>query len=288
MPSPVPAGFTRGPILFLASPSDPVAEARLLQRYWQEAGAYGARIVVVCVGGGEEQAGRAAALFAEWESDSVARLDISMRAHAHAPETVQAITAATAVLLCGDNPLRLASLLGGTPLAQAIRRANAQNKAVGSIGRGAPILCQHMVTGTVPSDGLPFLCRNQVQFAPGMGIVNRLVLDFAGSHAIGRLLAAIAYNPFLSAAALDADAGAVIYPNSTMEAFGDKCVVIADGSQVQETNLSEVDSNVAVSLVGVKLHVLGAGCTFNFDTRQVTIPHASELSLQTEALRAAF
>lgn len=301
MPSPVPAGYTRGPILFMATHTGPTAEEKLLQRFWQEAGAYGSRIVVFSSGAeGRAQAERARALFLEWESDSVTAIAVESRADGLRGEAVEVVQGATAILLCSHSALRLASVLGGTPLAQAIRRANAQNKAVGAMGNAANILCQHMlVAPRPPAEGstapvLPFLHGDMLQFAPGLGLVNRLVLDtrdaLAGGvqGALGRLMAAVAYNPFLAAAGLEPDTGIVIYPNAAMEVFGDRNVLVVDGAQMQQTDLHEAGAGTAVSLLGVQLHVLALGNTFNFDTRVVSAPAEGDLPLQSEAVKAAF
>jgi hypothetical protein len=47
MPAPVPSGYTRGALLFIPACQDEKGEGHLLQYFWEEAGAYGARIVIV-------------------------------------------------------------------------------------------------------------------------------------------------------------------------------------------------------------------------------------------------
>lgn len=296
MPSPVPAGFTRGPIMFIGQIQSASAEAMLLQHLWDEAGSYGARIVIVASGGqiASPDAERCAALLANWESDSVAVLAVKTRADAMQPGTVRTIQSATAILLLGNSPLHLASVLGGTPLAQAIRRANAQSKMVCAIGGCASILCQHMITFDGPSTSQqPESHRQQVQFAPGLGIVNRVALDAAHlsnaarHEATSRLLTAVAYNPFMVGMRLDHDTGAVIYPDATMEIFGEHNALLVDGVTITHSNLHEADPNQPISVVGAQTHLLHRGDTFNFDTRLVQPPLADS-AMQREAVKAAF
>ena len=296
MPSPVPAGFTRGPIMFIGQIQSASAEATLLQHLWDEAGSYGARIVIVTSGGqiAHPDAERCAALLADWESDSVTVLTVKTRADAMQPGTVQTIQSATAILLLGDNPLHLASVLGGTPLAQAIRRANAQSKMVCAIGGCASILCQHMITfDGVTITQQPNGQRQQVQFAPGLGIVNRVALDAAHlpgeavHEATSRLLIAVAYNPFLVGMRLEHDTGAVIYPDTTMEIFGEHNALLVDGATITYSNLHEAEPNQPISVVGAQTHMLRRGDTFNFDTRLVQ-PPLPDSAMQREAIKAAF
>lgn len=299
MPSPVPAGYTRGPILFIGALTGAAAEAKLLQRFWAEAGGFGARLVVIPTGEqGRSQAEHYRRLLMELESDSVEILDAATRAAAQSAEHAARVHAATGILLAGPHALRLASTMGGTPLAQSIRRANAQGKAVGGIGPAAAILCQHMLAeetpvGTGADEAAPFMHRRLVHFAPGLGIVNRVVLD-AGTAPDGpaghlaRLVAAVAHNPFLVGVSLDANTGAAIYPDTTMEVFGAGGALVVDGSHLQHTDLHDVDAGRPFSVVGVQLHALGRGYTFNFDTRAVRAPEPADATLQSEALKAAF
>ena len=90
-------------------------------------------------------AARMQAWFTAAEADTVEILDIPNRRAAAEPALLSQVENATGILITDGNPLRFTSLLGGTPLAQAIRRANARGRVVGGIGRGGAVLCQHMI-----------------------------------------------------------------------------------------------------------------------------------------------
>ena len=194
---------------------------------------------------------------------------------------------ATGILLVDGNPLRFTSILGGTPVAQAIRRANARGRVVAGIGRAGAALCQHMIAFDYRKQ-LPdvFLHRSLIQFAPGLGIVNRLALDCdeeTGSHFrthLSRLLTAVAYNPFLIGMALDPDTGAALYADSTLEIFGFGSAMIVDGWQVSYTDLHEHADDAPLSVLGAALHLLSAGYTFNLDTHTAARPPESEIPKQ--------
>jgi cyanophycinase len=283
MPAPIPPGHTRGPIVFLGSTSEGYTKDLLLQRFLNEAGGYGARIVVVGIGQSPAPALYQQGL-ASLEAERVQLLTIERRADALGSALTALLEQATGILLVAESALQLAGLIGGTPLAQTIRRANAQGKTVGGIGRSAAILCQHMIAfETRAQQPRPFVHRQLIQFAPGLGIVNRVVLDIEHDAAVdvhqglARLLAAVAYNPFLVGVSIEADTGVVIYPDTTLEAFGANNVLVLDGNGVTHTNVHERDATKPAALLGTTLHLLSHGYTFNFDQRQAYPPPPSDI-----------
>jgi cyanophycinase len=142
----VPPGFTRGPILFFGPLADPVHTDKLLQSFWDEAGSYGARILLVPTASSDPQAiERLRQWFVAAEADSVEVLPVRERRDALDARLVEQVDNATGILLVDGNPLRFTSILGGTPVAQAIRRASARGRVVGGIGRAGAVLCQHMI-----------------------------------------------------------------------------------------------------------------------------------------------
>ena len=285
MPAPVPPGYTRGPILFFGPLQDERHRPTLLQSLWDEAGSYGARILLVptaCTNPAEVEGLRQ--WFVNAEVDSVVVLPVQQRADAKESGLSALVDNATGILLVDGNPLRFTSVLGGTAVAQAIRRANARGRVVGGIGRAGAVLCQHMIAfdyrQTLPD---VFLHRSLIQFAPGLGIVNRLALDCdeePGSHFrthLSRLLTAVAYNPFLIGMALDPDTGAVLYANSTLEVFGAGSAMIVDGWQVSYTDLHDHADDAPMSVLGAQMHLLARGYTYNLDTHTAAKPPETEI-----------
>ena len=112
-------------------------------------------------------------------------------------------------------PLRLTSLIGGTALVRALRRRNADGMAVAAFGAVAAALSEHMLAtgseGLTPRSG-------GVSLAPGLGLSNRVLIDQGGqaTDRLGRLLAALALNPF--ALGLGIDAGTAAH-EKTVEAL---------------------------------------------------------------------
>jgi cyanophycinase len=266
MPAPIPPGYTRGPILFLGSPTGTPQDDTLRQWLWREAGGYGARLVLITV-----EAGQVDALHAlhdqlvGWECDGVEEIVALDRTAARAPELAGCVGRATGIVLLGSDPLRQAALLGGTPLAQAIRRANARSKAVAGLGAAGGFLGQHGIgPGTQPA-----ILRSAVTFAPGLGLVNRLVVDATATASPlpeehrTRVLAAVATNPYLVGVGLPAGSAAILYPDNTLVAMGAGVVTIVDG---QEITVNELDGPATADAVeGEVIYYLAAGDGFNLD-----------------------
>lgn len=284
MPSIVPPGYTRGPILFLG-PTTAAGEVRaLLQRFWAEAGGYGARILLIGASGNQATFAVYRQALTDMEADTVQAVTLTTREEANQAANLQQVDDATGILLVADNGLQLAGLLGGTGLAQALRRANARGKAIGGVGRSGAVLCQHMIAyETRTSNPHPFLHRRLIQFAPGLGLVNRLALDVEDNGAadlhsgLARLLTAVAYNPFLVGVSLEADTGIVVYADTTLEVFGRYNTIVVDGGPITHTSLHGSDDTQPPSLLNATVHVLAHGYTFNFDQRIAQPPHPSDI-----------
>src|SRR5262249_57732299 len=126
---------------------------------------------------------------------------------------------------------RIVTLLGGTPLAQAIRRAHRAGALVAGTSAGASVVCDHMIAqgkkGYAPR-------RTSVTLAPGLGLTKRLVVDqhFAQRHRIGRLFAAVALNPVLIGVGIDEDTANSLQPDNTTRVVGRGPLTIGDGRAV--------------------------------------------------------
>jgi cyanophycinase len=272
MPAPIPPGYTRGPVLFVGARQQPTMTRLLHQWIWREAGGYGARMVVITVE--RESAPMAQALvddFMAWECDAAGLVFLPDRATALNPAHTAAVEAATGIVLIGRAPLRQAVILGGTPTAQAIRRANARGKLVAGMDAAGAFLCQHVI-GPGPQTS-PTTLRDAVAFAPGLGLLNRLAVDATALHAplpdghITRLLAAVGANPFLVGVGLEPDSAAILYSDDTLLAVGGNSVTVVDGAEISDIDLD--GPPLASSIQGEIRYRLGPGDAFNLSRREL-------------------
>jgi cyanophycinase len=120
-----------------------------------------------------------------------------------------------------------------------------------------------------------------VQLAPGLGLTNRFIIDqhFRQRDRLGRLITALAYNPFALGVGLDEDTAAFIGPDEVIEVEGSGGVTIVDASDATYSSIAEAGEGKPVCMLGLRLHVLVAGATFNLPTRTAAaggLVHAKE------------
>lgn len=197
----------------------------------------------------------------------VRRVILSSRSDAEQRGTQALVESAGLVLLCADQPLRLSTLLGGTTLAKLLRKRNAEGAAIGGVGAGASILSEHMLTGGAQG---PTPRMGNVTLAPGLGLSNRLVIDQGGAGAdrLGRLLGALALNPFALGVGIDADTAAFIGADNVMDVVGHGGITVIDPTDVGHSNVADADPSGPISITNLRMHVLVHGARYDLDFRR--------------------
>jgi cyanophycinase len=193
-------------------------------------------------------------------------MDFDTRRDCQEPNRLSRLEEATGIFFTGGNQLRLTTLLGGTPIATMIRRRNAAGATVGGTSAGASILSEHMIAF---GDEGSSVISGSVRLAPGLGLTNRFVIDqhFRQRDRLGRLITALAYNPFAIGIGLDEDTAVFIGPDETVEVEGSGGVTIVDATDSTFSSMDSVSEGQPVCMLGLKVHFLVAGATFNLSTR---------------------
>jgi cyanophycinase len=159
--------------------------------------------------------------------------------------------------------------LGGTPIAKTIRQLNAQGVHYAGTSAGAAIVSQHMITGgstgIVPTE-------DGVNLAPGMGLINTIVLDqhFNQRNRLSRLLSAVSYNPFLIGVGLDEDTAAFINPDNEFTVVGSGAITVVDPSNIEYSSMAEARTGDALTLLNLKVHILASGARYNITDRKAS------------------
>jgi cyanophycinase len=279
LPSIVPEGETRGWIIPIGGAENKENDRHILERFVRVSGGRDADIVVIPTASRLNETGpRYEKLFGELGAARVTSMDFDTRRDCHEPGRLRRLEAATGIFFTGGNQLRISTLLGGTPVAKLIRIRNANGVAVGGTSAGASILSEHMIAF---GDEGSSVISGSVRLAPGLGLTNRFIIDqhFRQRDRLGRLLTALAYNPFAVGIGLDEDTAAFIGPDETVEVEGSGGVTIVDASDVSFSSMDSVSEGQPVCLLGLKLHILVAGATFNLHTR---VAQAGALVVQKE------
>ncbi len=267
MPSKVPVGETRGWIVPIGGAENKENDRRILARFVEVSGGDDADIVVIPTASRLHETGpRYEQLFRELGAARVSVMDFDTRRDCHEAGRLERLEEASGVFFTGGNQLRLTTLLGGTPVAKVIRARNAHGVTVGGTSAGASILSEHMIA--FGDDGSSAI-SGSVRLAPGLGLTNRFVIDqhFRQRDRLGRLLTALAYNPFAVGIGLDEDTAAFIGPDNTVEVEGSGAVTVVDAAEVSFSSMDLADEGQPICMLGLKLHLLVAGATFNLHTR---------------------
>jgi cyanophycinase len=270
MPSRVPDGQRRGWIVPIGGAENKENDRRILQRFVCVSGGDEADIVVIPTASRMHETGaRYEQVFRELGAARVTVMDFDTRRDCQERGRLRRIEEASGIFFTGGNQLRLTTLLGGTPVAKLIRSRNARGVTVGGTSAGASILSEHMIAG---GDEGSAVVAGSVRLAPGLGLTNRFIIDqhFRERDRLGRLLAAIAYNPFAVGIGLDEDTAAFIGPAELLEVEGTGGVTIVDPGEVNFSSIDAAEDGQPVCMLGLKVHVLVAGATFNLHTRVAT------------------
>jgi cyanophycinase len=267
MPSRVPDGHTRGWIVPIGGAENKENDRPILERFVRVSGGEDADIVVIPTASRMHETGaRYEQLFRDIGAARVTAMDFDTRRDCQERGRLERLEQATGIFFTGGNQLRLTTLLGGTPVAKLIRACNARGVTVGGTSAGASILSEHMIAA---GDEGSTIIAGSVRLAAGLGLTNRFIIDqhFRQRDRLGRLLTALAYNPFAVGIGLDEDTAAFIGPDETVEVEGSGGVTIIDGADVSYSSMHEVNEGQPVCMLGLRLHVLVAGATFNLHTR---------------------
>jgi len=280
-----PGDTRRGQIVPIGGAEEKLRDAAILRRFVELCGGSGARLVVLPTASRLPDTGsRYEALFAELGAAEVRTLAVHTREDADAGGL--ALRDATGVFLTGGNQLRLSTTIGGTALGHALRSANAAGTHVAGTSAGAAFLCEHMIafgrSGSIPR-------ADMVTLAPGLGLTGSVIIDqhFRQRDRLGRLLTALGYNPEPVGLGLDEDTAAFIDADDRLTVVGSGAIAVVDPSELSYSSMDSAKRHQAVCLIGLRLHTLTEGASYDLGSRTASPPEAHEARAAAEGARRA-
>lgn len=272
MPAKVSPDSQRGWIVPVGGAEEKAGKAEVLRRFVAVAGGVDARIAIIPTASQLEDTGRRyETIFRELGVKETTVLNFKSRSDCERADWLSQLDRTTGIFLTGGNQLRISTVIGGTPVAKAIRRLNASGVTVGGTSAGAAILSEHMIAfgaeGPTPRAGMATL-------APGFGMTNRVIIDqhFRQRDRLGRLLSALSYNPFAVGLGLDEDTAAFIDPGDVVHVVGAGSITIVDTSAIEHSSIASDELGQPICITGVRVHIITAGGTFNLHTRKASPP----------------
>ena len=262
-----------GMLMLIGGAEDKVGNRGILRRFVELAGGSGGRLAIIAAA--SEIHGIVAQtyyrIFTELGVRDVRVVDLNRRERCSDPDVLAPLNDATGIFLTGGNQLKLMTIIGGTPAATRIRRVYRHGCIVAGTSAGASAVCQHMLaygsSGTTPRKAM-------MHFAPGLGLITRLLVDqhFGARGRTGRLITAIAHNPYLLGVGLDEDTALEVDADRMARVFGRGSVMVVDGAGTVYNNIHRLPDQAPLAVFDLRFHILTHGHSFDINRRQPIIP----------------
>ncbi|RZJ69298.1 cyanophycinase [Flavobacterium sp.] len=216
---------------------------------------------------------------------NVGVLYLEKREQASDPETLERVKNADVVMFTGGDQLRLTSILGGTPFHDLLlEKYHNEDFIYAGTSAGAAAASNSMIYQGSSSEAL---LKGEVKITSGLGFIDGVIIDthFVQRGRIGRLFQAVVGNPKVLGIGLGEDTGLLITNGKEMEAIGSGLVILVDGREVKDTNLTQVELGQPISISHLVTHVMSKYDTFDLKTYKMEIQssqYAEDLGIPTD------
>jgi cyanophycinase len=206
--------------------------------------------------------------FEDLEIGELVELYLENRCEAEAKEKLAVLDEAAGVFFSGGDQLRITSQVGDTPIEKKVRALFERGGLIAGTSAGATAMSETMLVRGASAETHRI---GDLHMAPGLGLIRDVIIDqhFAERGRFGRLLGAIAHNPRVLGLGIDEDTAAIV-DGHCFEVIGSGAVYVFDGQHVSHSNIAEARPERVLSLHDVRVHVLGTGNRFDFETRKAT------------------
>lgn len=220
------------------------------------------------------------------KAKNVGLLNIERREQTHDPEILARIQAADVVMFTGGDQLRLTSILGGTKLHDIILDKFKNEEFIyAGTSAGAAAASNNMIYQGSSHEAL---LKGEVKITSGLSLIQNVIIDthFVQRGRIGRLFQAVVGNPRVLGIGLGEDTGLLITNDGKMEAIGSGLVILVDGRNIADTNLTQVEMGRPISINNLTVHVMSMYDTYDLNSHTMEIhnsQYANELIIPVEA-----
>lgn len=204
-------------------------------------------------------------------ANNVDVLHIQKREQAMQPEVLERVRNADVVMFTGGDQLRLTSILGGTEFQEILLdKYNNEDFIYAGTSAGAAAASGSMIYQGSSKEAL---LKGEVKITSGLGFIDDVIVDthFVQRGRIGRLFNAVVGNPKVLGIGLGEDTGLLIKDGCKMEAIGSGLVILVDGRQIKNTNLTDVNLGQPVSISNLIVHVMSHNDTYDIKTSELII-----------------
>lgn len=195
-------------------------------------------------------------------------LDINNRDIANDEEICDQLSDSHGIFFTGGDQLRITSILGGTRAHDEIKAVYEKGGVIVGTSAGASVMSSTMVVKGDDNEP-PKKCTTKM--APGIGLLEKTIIDqhFEQRGRFGRLLCSVAENPEILGIGIDEDTAIKVHPDLFFEVLGSNAVTIIDGCSMKSSNVSELEQNEVLAIVGVTVHTLPKGYGYDIINKEV-------------------
>lgn len=204
-------------------------------------------------------------------ANNVGALHIQKREEASTDEILERVEKADVMMFTGGDQLRLTSILGGTRFHKALTEKYRNEEFVyAGTSAGAAAASASMIYQGTSKEAL---LKGEVKITSGLDLIENVIIDthFVSRGRIGRLFQAVVSNPRVLGIGLGEDTGLLIKNGSCMEAIGSGLVILVDGRQIRDTNLTDVPLGAPISINNLIVHVMSQDDKYDLTTGEFTI-----------------
>jgi cyanophycinase len=264
-------GVPQGRRLFIiGGGEDRCCGAGVLERFVELAGGDRARITLVTTATGipDEVHAEYEQVFRKLGVDNTRELRLRGRADADSDLTEAVLREASGVFFSGGDQSRIRALVGSRTN-EVLSERLADGLVVAGTSAGATALGRTMILGGEGAE----VAAATVRTAPGLGLLAGVLIDmhFAERGRLPRLLSAVALAPDHIGVGIDENT-AILVEGGQFEVLGSGVATVVDpeGSTV----VHPAGDYDPITLFGVRLHLMPAGCVFDLASRSPSISPA--------------
>ncbi len=198
---------------------------------------------------------------------NVGFMDIRSIADAKNEEYIERINKCDTVMFSGGDQFKITTIIGGTPIAEAImkRYKTISKFTVAGTSAGAMAMSKLMIQKGGKQEAL---IDYDLRISSGLGIMEECIIDthFIKRGRFGRLAHAVITNSGQLGIGLGEDTALLIRKGRKAQCLGSGMVVIIDGRYIEQTNMSNVQKGAPIYVDNLHVHLLVRNCEFNIHT----------------------
>ncbi len=198
---------------------------------------------------------------------NVGFMDIQSIADAKNELYLERVNKAAAILFSGGDQFKIATIIGGSPIAEAITKRYRHDPkfTVAGTSAGAMVMAKLMIQSGGTNEAL---IDYDLRISSGLGLIEDCIIDthFIRRGRFGRLAHAVITNSGQLGIGLGEDTALLIRKGRKARCLGSGMVVIIDARDIEQTNVSDVEKGDPIYVDNLRVHLLVRNCEFNIHT----------------------